>query len=153
MRNFLLNLEKISKYEKQKLKKSQVAIIQLRKAIQLFNSGDHISSLTLAGASNEILSQFANKIQGYNTLDGDKWFWDSIAEMIGSNKPSKDKIKQVNNRIKNSIKHHDKTKDEFIVADFEAQCQIDLAIRNYWIAFNKPLRDRIVDRYVRMNWL
>jgi hypothetical protein len=141
--------------EKQNIKKSQIAIIQLRKAIQLFNSDDFISSLTLAGAANEIFGQLALRRQGYNTLDGDKWFWDGISEMYGKDKPSKEKIKQVNNRIKNSLKHHDKTEDDFVMADFEfeAQCQIDWAIRNYWIAFNKPLRDRIVDRYVRMNWL
>ena len=126
----------------------------LRRAIQLFNTGDFISSVTLAGAANEIFGQFAIKRQGYNTLDNDKWFWDGIAEMFKKNKPSKYKIKQVNNRIKNSLKHHDIAVDPIIEADFEfeAQCQIDSAIRNYWIAFDKPPKDRIINNYVNWQW-
>ena len=140
--------------DKAKLKKSQIAVIQLRRAIQLFNSADYISAITLAGAANEILGQFALKKQGYNTLDGDKKFWDDIAQIVGKNKPSKDKIKQVNNRTRNNLKHHDDSDDNFVEADFEfeAQVQIDSAIRNYWIAFDLPLRDRIVDRYVKWYW-
>ncbi len=137
-----------------KFQKSQIAIIQLRRAIQLYNTGDFISSLTLAGAANEILGQFALKRQGYNTLDGEKHFWDEIAEMAGKNKPSKEKIMQVNNRIKNMLKHHDWNINETVEADFpfEVQCHIDSAIRNYWIAFDKPLRDRIVNKYIESYW-
>lgn len=137
------------------IEKSKIAVVQLRRAIQLYNAGDFISSLTLAGAANEIFAQFATHRQGYNTLDGDKSFWDSFAQMTGKNKPSKDKIKHVNNRIKNALKHHDKFEDEIIKADFEfeAQSHIDYAIRNYWIAFDKPLKDRIVNNYVRNEWI
>lgn len=140
--------------EKIKIRKTQIAIIQLRRAIQLFNSGDYISSITLAGAANEILGQFANKLKCFNALDVEKKFWDSIAEMFGKDKPSKDKIKQVNNRIRNNLKHHDELVDRMVEGDFkfEAQEQIDSAIRNYWIAFDTPLRDRIVMRYVRWYW-
>lgn len=137
-----------------KIDKTAIAIIQLRKAIQLFNRGDYISSITLAGAANEIFGQFASKLQGYNTLDGHKYFWDGFAEMSGKNKPSKDKIKLVENRIRNQLKHHDQPVDVPVIADFhfEAQCQIDSAIRNYWIAFEIPLKDRIVNRYINCYW-
>lgn len=138
-----------------KIEKSKIAVIQLRRAIQLYNAGDFISSLTLAGAANEIFAQFAMHRQGYNTLDGDKTFWDSYAQMSGKNKPSKDKIRKVNNRIKNALKHHDKFEDEIIKADFEfeAQSHIDYAIRNYWIAFDNPINDRIVNKYVSIEWM
>lgn len=137
-----------------KIEKSKIAVIQLRRAIQLFNSGDFVSSVTLAGASNEILGQLATFRKGYNALDGDKWFWDGVADLFGKNRPLKGKIIQLNNRIKNSLKHHDVPDDTMIKADFEfeAQCQIDAAIRNYWITFDVPLNDRIVNKYVRWQW-
>jgi len=137
-----------------KLRKSQIAVIQLRRAIQLFNSGDYVSSITLAGAANEILGQLAIRNKGYNTLDGDKKFWDNFAELFKTDKPAKDKIKQVNNRTRNKLKHHDDSEDSLVEADFEfeAQVQIDSAIRNYWIAFDFPVRDRIVNRYVNWYW-
>ena len=128
---------------------------QLRRAIQLFNQGDYISSLTLAGAANEILGELAKNRHGYNTLDNDKWFWDGIADMFNKGRPSKDKIKQVNNRVINSLKHHDSDLDTIVEADFEieSQCHIDSAIRNYWIAFDQPPMDRIVNKYVNWHWL
>lgn len=137
-----------------KVEKSKLAITQLRRAIQLFNMGDYISSLTLAGAANEILGVLAKNRQGYNALDNDKWFWDGIAGMFNKNRPSKDKIIQVNNRIKNSLKHHNSEIDITVEADFEfeAQCHIDSAIRNYWIAFENPPKDRIVNNYVNWHW-
>ena len=136
------------------LRKSQIAIIQLRRAIQLFNSKDYISAITLAGAANEILGKIAVERQGYNTLDGDKRFWDGIAQVLGKDKPSKDKIKKINNRTKNVLKHHDGPADNLFDADFEfeAQLQIDSSIRNYWIAFDSPVKDRIIDRYVKWYW-
>lgn len=137
-----------------KIEKSKLAMIQLRRAVQLFNIGDFISALTLAGAANEILGELAKKRQGNNTLDIDKWLWDGIAEMFKKDKPSKGKIIQVNNRIKNSLKHHDSKNDNIVEADFEfeAQCHIDSAIRNYWIAFDKPPKDRVINNYVNWQW-
>lgn len=137
-----------------KMEKSKLALIQLRRAIQLFNVGDYICALTLAGAANEILGELAKNRQGYNTMDIDKWFWDGISDMFNKNRPSKDKIKQVNNRVKNSLKHHDSDQDTKVEADFEfeSQCHIDSAIRNYWIAFDLPPKDRIVNKYVNWQW-
>ncbi len=42
-----------------KIEKSKLALIQLRRAIQLFNAGDYIYALTLAGSANEIFGEFA----------------------------------------------------------------------------------------------
>jgi len=137
-----------------KIEKSKLALAQLRRAIQLFNIGDYICALTLAGAANEILGQLAKIRKGYNTLDIDKAFWDGIADMFNKNRPSKDKINQVNNRIKNSTKHHDSAINTIIEANFlfESQCHIDSAIRNFWIAFDQPPKDRIINNYVNWQW-
>lgn len=137
-----------------KITKSQLALIQLRRAIQLFNTGDFICAITLGGAANEILSVFAEKKQGHSTLDHDKWFWDGMAGVLNRNRPSKGKIIQVNNRVKNALKHHDTKENTIIDADFkfEAQEQIDKAIRNYWISLNEPIKDRIINKYVNWYW-
>lgn len=136
------------------IEKSRIALIQLRSAIQLFNSKDFISALTLAGAADEIFGQFATRRKGYNTLDQDKNFWDGISEILKKDKPSKDKIKQVNNKIKNSLKHQDSAEDLIVNADFEfeANCIIDNAIKNFWLTFDKPPKDRIINNYVNKYW-
>jgi hypothetical protein len=138
-----------------KIEKSKVALDQLRRSIQLFNIGDFISSLTLTGAANEILGQLAKFTKGSNTIDHDKWFWDGVAEYYIKDKPSRDKIIISNNHIKNSIKHHDSSDDTIIEADFkfEAQEHIDSAISNYWIAVDKPSRDRIINNYINWQWM
>jgi hypothetical protein len=45
----------------EKISKIDIALIQLRTAVQLYNKGNYISSITLAGASEEILGQIAKK--------------------------------------------------------------------------------------------
>lgn len=137
-----------------KFEKEKIALIQLRQAIRLFNQGDYISSLTLAGAANEILSNFADHNQGYNTIDGDKMFLDAIAEINKKNKPSKGQVIKATNRIKNQVKHHSLGNDIFVKADFEFEAIsfIDSAIRNYWIAFDKIPMDRIIKKHVDIHW-
>jgi hypothetical protein len=136
------------------INKSRIAVIQLRKAIQLYNKRDFICAVTLAGAADDILGGLAFHRHGYNTLDNNKWFWDEIAQEFSKDKPSKNKIKKVNNKVKNNLKHHDNSVDIVVSADFEfeAQCIIDSAIRNYWIAFDTFLQDRVIKKYVDQNW-
>lgn len=139
---------------KVKISKLSVAMIQLRSSIQHFNKREYIQSITLAGAADEILSQMALKNSGYNTLDGEKHFWDGFADMEKFPRPSRDKILKVNNRIKNTLKHHNQDADTEVVADFEFEAQnlIDSAIRNYWMAFDNPPKDRIIQKYVNWQW-
>ena len=140
---------------KQSISKSGIALIQLRKAIQLYNKGEYVCALTLAGAANEVLGDIARYLKGQNTLDHDKWFWDGMAELTGKSKPSKGKIKQVNNRVKNLIKHNDSVGKDIIVNEdfeFEAQLHINSAIKNFWVAFDMPPKDRIINSYVIREW-
>jgi hypothetical protein len=137
-----------------KYTKSEIALVQLRKAIQLFNKKEYICSITLAGAAEEILGMLARKRYGYNSLDGDKNFFDGLAEMLHKNKLSNDDINKVINRIKNELKHHNSDLDHIVEGDFEFEAQnfIDKAIRNYWIAFGTPPNDRIINNYVEWAW-
>lgn len=138
----------------QKVNKTEIGLVQLRRAIQLYNSRDYISSITLAGASDEIFGQFAILKKGHNTLDGDKHVLDQLAEKVNKEKIGKGKLKKKSNHIKNALKHHNSSIDEFVLADFqlEAELLIDSAIRNYWIAFDNPPKDRIINKYVEKEW-
>lgn len=78
-----------------------------------------------------------------------------MAELTGKSKPSKGKIKQVNNRVKNSNKHNNSVGYDIIITEdfkFETQLHIDSAIRNYWVAFDMPPKDRIINSYVSREW-
>jgi hypothetical protein len=134
--------------------KRDIAIAQLRKAIQLFNAKEYVCAVTLAGAAEEILGKIAKKRGGTTALEGETHFWNQLAEIVNKPKPERKKVIDVLNRARNELKHNDSGKNIFYEADFEfeAQCLIDRAIRNYWLAYDTPLRDRIVDNYVRFHW-
>lgn len=141
--------------EEQSITKLEVALEQLRKAIQLFDSQEYVCSLTLAGAANEILEKIASHKEGYTSLDSDKSFMDQLAQLAGKDQPSKGLVRKSNNKIRNSVKHLDTgNHDEFITANFryEAQFQIDSAIRNYWIAVGKVTEENEINQYVVFYW-
>lgn len=134
--------------------KKDIAIAQLRKAIQLFNANEYICAVTLAGAAEEILGKIAKKRCGTTVLEGESYFWDQLAEIVNRPKPDRKKVIAVLNRTRNELKHNNSGENIFFEADFEfeAQCLIDRAIRNFWLAYDTALRDRIVDNYVRYHW-
>ena len=136
------------------LEKKDIAITQLRKAIQLFNAKDFICAATLAGAAEEILGKIAKKRSGTSALEGESHFWDQLATVVNKPMPDRKKVIAVLNRTRNELKHNDSGENLFFETDFEfeAQCLIDRAIKNFWLAYDSPLLDRIIDRYVRFYW-
>jgi len=134
--------------------KRDIAIVQLRKAIQLYNSKEYICAVTLAGAAEEIFGKIANKRCGTTALEGEANFWNQLSEIVNKPKPDRKKVINVLNRTRNELKHNDSGENIFFEADFEleAECLIDRAIRNYWLAYDTPLPDRIVHNYVRTHW-
>jgi hypothetical protein len=134
--------------------KKDIAIAQLRKAIQLFNTKEYICAVTLAGAAEEILGKIAKKRCGTTVLEEESCFWDQLAEIVNRPKPNRKKVIALLNRTRNELKHNNSGENIFFEAnlEFEAQCLIDRAIRNYWLAYDTPFRDRIIDNYVRYHW-
>ena len=86
---------------KHSISKIDIALIQLRTAVQLYNKRDYVSSLTLAGASEEILGQIAKNKSGTNALIDDKVWTDQIADYFKKQKPSLGKVAFVRNKAKN----------------------------------------------------
>ena len=134
--------------------KKDIAITQLKKAIQLFQEKEYICAVTLAGAAEEILGKIAKKRSTTKALEGELHFWNQLSDIVGKSKPDKKKVIEVLNRTRNELKHNDLGENIIIEADLEieAQCLIDRAIRNYWLAYDTPLREQIIDSYVQIYW-
>jgi len=135
--------------------KRDIALRQLRRAVQLFNKGDFVCAATLAGAAEEVLGRIARKRTGTNALDGHVHFWSQMADMFGKTPPDRKKVVEAHNRLRNQLKHNDSGDNEWLNADFEFEALdlIDRAIRNYWLAYDTPPTDRIISHYVNRHWL
>jgi hypothetical protein len=135
--------------------KRDLALRQLRRAVQLFNKGDFVCATTLAGAAEEVLGRIARKRVGTNSLDDRAHFWSQVADMFGKTPPNRKRVMEAHNRLRNQLKHNDTGDDDWVTADFEFEAQdlIDRAIRNYWLAYDTPPDDRIINLYVNCHWL
>jgi hypothetical protein len=134
--------------------KRDLAMTQLRRAVQLFNHGDFVCAATLAGAAEEILGRIAQKRTGTAALDGHAHFWSQLARIVGNAPPVRKRVVEVHNRLRNQLKHNDSGDNEWVTADFEFEAQelIDRAIRNCWLAYGTPPADRVINQYVNIHW-
>lgn len=130
--------------------KIDIAVKQLRSSIQLYNKRDFISSITLAGAAEEILGKIASEITKRNALTDEKEFLDQIAELYNKPKPDLKKIIKHRNKVKNYLKHYDLYTDQTLEkTDYKSAAE-DLiigAINNYKIIFNKEPIDRVIKNF------
>jgi hypothetical protein len=133
--------------------KIDLALIQLRTAVQLYSKGNYISSLTLAGASEEVLGQIAKNKSGTNALIDDKAWTDQIADYFKKPRPPLNEVAKIRNKAKNEIKHNDNGVNYEIVHDFkfEAETFILGAIRNFELITGAMPNDRIIKSF--WNWI
>jgi len=117
----------------------EIAECQIERAIALFfETEDYVSSLTLAGAAEEILGKLLNQ-------EGKPHWLDDIAsgslEVLGytdedSDHPevrkSKKDIANLSNYYKNRLKHFNGDESMTFSVDYYAAEMIDRAISNYW---------------------
>ena len=136
------------------VKKIEIALIQLRTAIQLFKKGNYISAITVAGAAEEILGEIALKRKGTNALMADKAFLDEIADHLKKPRPGLKNVVNQRNKVKNELKHNKTGNDYTIQHDFkyEAEELILAAVNNYAIIFRKYPKDRVIREYA-LSWL
>ncbi len=133
--------------------KIDIALIQLRTAVQLYNKGNYISALTLAGAAEEILGQIAKIESGTNALIDDKVWTDQISDYFKKQRPPFEKVASVRNKVKNEIKHNDKGTNNNINHDFEFEAEHFIlgAIRNYELIKGHMPYDRTIRKF--WNWI
>jgi hypothetical protein len=137
------------------LEKRDIALAEIRRAIQLFRKTDYVCAATLAGAAEEILGRIAKKRAGHNALDGHEAFAKGMAEWFSVPAPDRAKVRAVMNRVRNECKHNDSGDNEWVEADFEYEAQelIDRALRNWLLAYGGFPKDRIVAAYYTQYWL
>lgn len=90
-----------------KLSKLQVASHQLGVAIRLFLEGDHLSSLTLAGAAEEILGKLCERAGLPVAIEEIiRFHWKDTAPELPDNERRKILLNVLNN-ARNAVKHAD----------------------------------------------
>ena len=87
-----------------------IALVQLRTAVQLYNKNNFISSITLAGAAEEILGQIAKDNTGQNNLIEDKIWLDQIMDHFKKPRLGLKIIAKRSNEARNNLKHNDSGK-------------------------------------------
>jgi predicted HTH domain antitoxin len=119
-------------------RKIAIAIRQLKSSIQLYKKNDFVSSITLAGAAEEILGKIAVKLAQQNALLNEKVFLDQVAELLEKPKADFKKIIKQRNKVKNFLKHYDDNLESSIEKiDYKTSAEdlIIAAINNYFIIF------------------
>jgi len=135
--------------------KRDVALVQLRQAIQLYDDEDFICSLTLAGAAEEILGKIAKARSGENALQQDVDFVNEIVEsaqnagLTAAAATPKELISR-RNRLRNEAKHAKEEPSGSVSGDFEvaADEMIDRTLRNWSLAFGDYPDDPVIQEYL-----
>ena len=118
-----------------KITKSEIARVQLVQAIDLFVSEKFLSSITLAGAAEEILGRLL-AMRGDNPVIEQSFSQiqrvrDVTGLSVMGNRPKKEIFNEWNS-VKNSLKHHHESDGDFIVLNVfdEAYWMINRALAN-----------------------
>ena len=104
---------------KTKIKKLDVAVTHLETAIDMFlHNKDHLCVLTLTGAADVILGQYANRAGDETMLD---LLTSSLKKEYSLNMSDKDFKWEYLNSARNTVKHFNKTESEVIEIDPEEE--------------------------------
>lgn len=114
------------------LSAEEIARHQLLTAIKLWQEGDHLSALTLAGAAEEILGKRLRKIGHEPSFDQMKKIIVALAAQEGDADPKLESVVgDMLNKTRNTLKHY--AGDESLSFDLRADCRemLERAIANY----------------------
>ena len=108
--------------------KTEIALYQLEKAIELFLEGsDYISCITLAGASEEITGRMIQQAGGKSFLDLVREYYKDDPEIDTSKK-----FYHWARGTRNALKHfNEENEKEVYVCKLEAQQYVQAAVANY----------------------
>lgn len=111
------------------IKKIEIAIVQLETSISLFEQKNYISSLTLAGAAEEILGALLKQCGKSDIVT-------ELEEVLKKGLKSEDTKKNIRyeylNKARNQTKHANRADENIVNIDYEneATCLISRAIVN-----------------------
>ncbi len=127
------------------LSKLEIAETQLRQSVVLYMTGtDLISTVTLAGAADEILVKMARANGETSALDDDVKSLCKMHEAAFGEKPDPKTYVELRNRARNEFKHLGQDDITELDLEVEAQKILSRAIRNYKKLkpqFDRQLRD------------
>jgi protoporphyrinogen oxidase len=128
------------------MEKTEIAIKQLRASAKLYKAGDYISSLTLAGAAEEILGKIAENRTGTNEMKKEIIYLKGIYQSFNKEIPDDKILKARINKSKNEVKHNDSRENSWVDGDFENETVLLFvkSVKNYFNAYNKMPNDRII---------
>lgn len=116
----------------------QIAETQMRRSLDLFNQGDYVSAVTLAGAAEEILGKMLESSGEQPAYTSDFKALSKIRAYRGEAAPSGKDVNKLFNAPRNSLKH--RAEIETVTLDFrqEAINLLVRCVRNY-IAHTKSI--------------
>lgn len=110
----------------------EIAGVQLERALKLFlEEKDYISSLTLAGASEEILGKVLKGAGEKSALEEDVDESERMAHEIGVEPSSASDARYLLNYFRNKLKHINLEEPLHFSANYYAAEMISRAVRNY----------------------
>jgi signal transduction histidine kinase len=122
---------------KQSFTKRRIALIQLERSVELFEAGDFISALTLAGAAEEIFGRMVRRKGKEPRVEYNAEWIGSLYDWAKKPRPSKKQLIVIQNKIRNELKHQDDGRNVRVSANFEIEAE-DMILRamfNYFDAF------------------
>ena len=135
------------------MEKKDIAVRQIKASARLYLKGDFVCSITLAGASEEILGEISKKRNGVNQFDDELSYLKNIFKYFPSTStqkkilvPSnKELIKRING-AKNELKHNDGGENKFVNFDFEFEAAMLFikAVKNYYDCYDEFPNDKMV---------
>jgi hypothetical protein len=122
---------------RQRLTKRRIALIQMEQSVNLLEAGDYVSSLTLAGAADEILGRIVARKGKVPRVKRDTAYLGSVYEYFGKPRPTEKELTAIENRIRNELKHQDDGRNIRVEADFqfEAEGMLLRCMFNHFDAF------------------
>jgi len=128
------------------MEKRDIALKQLRASAKLYHSGDYISSITLAGAAEEILGSISKIRTNINELKKEVDYLKTVYDYFSSQKPNDKNLISKINRVKNELKHNDSGVNNWVEADFENEAVLLFvkAVKNYFSAYDEMPKDKII---------
>jgi hypothetical protein len=122
----------------QKITKRRIALIQLERGFELFQAGDPISALTLAGAAEEILGRIVKRKKKVPRVEYEAEYLGSVFDWAKKPRPKKENLIARLNRTRNELKHQDDGRNVRIQKDFAAEAESMLlrCMFNHFDAFS-----------------
>ena len=116
-----------------KYEKLEIAFIQLERALSLFfYENDYISTITLAGAADEIIGKIRERKGDTTAYKEHKKLHDYIFQTWFKTSPSDKKFNEIMNGIRNGLKHLRNGEVMEFNPEQEAVNILDRAIENYF---------------------